>query len=250
MAFKVGVVLVLCALVAYVQGAVTGRIVGGDEALPAQFPYQISLRMLGSHVCGGSIISEKFILTAAHCVVNEDFEAYPAEYFSIRAGSNDRRFGGVVVRVQAVTVHENYDGDVTSDVAVLELVKPLVYSTKIQPIELESHKVPAGSDVIISGWGLPETYAKDIPIKLKYNTVKAISSLKCLTKIGIFSEQILCLSHEANNGACSGDSGGPAAYNGRLVGVAGFVVPSCGTTNPDGYANVAFHIDWINSIIA
>lgn len=49
----------------------TGRIVGGEDAAKGQFPYQISLRMQNSHICGGSIIAEKWILTAAHCVVDE-----------------------------------------------------------------------------------------------------------------------------------------------------------------------------------
>lgn len=44
------------------------RVIGGSDAQEGQFPYQISLRVGGSHVCGGTIISNKFVLTAAHCV--------------------------------------------------------------------------------------------------------------------------------------------------------------------------------------
>lgn len=53
----------------------TGRVVGGNDAVRSQFPYQISLRRDHSHVCGGSIISNRYILTAAHCVVIEGTEA-------------------------------------------------------------------------------------------------------------------------------------------------------------------------------
>lgn len=54
---------------------VNGRIVGGREAHEGQFPHQISLRFKGSHNCGGSIISSKYILTAAHCVYMSSNEA-------------------------------------------------------------------------------------------------------------------------------------------------------------------------------
>lgn len=47
----------------------TNRIVGGSDATPGQFPYQVSLRMDDAHICGGSIIAADWVLTAAHCVV-------------------------------------------------------------------------------------------------------------------------------------------------------------------------------------
>lgn len=142
-----------------------------------------------------------------------------------------------------ITVHEDY-GNFINDVALLKLDSPLVYSANIQAIPLATAEVPVGGDVGISGWGRLKT-GGDIPVKLQYNTLEAISKLKCFTSIFMSSDALICLAHPAGNGACNGDSGGPATYNGELVGVAGFVVGGCGTSNPDGYAKVFYHVDWI-----
>lgn len=57
-------------LISTVNGLYQDRVIGGSDAQKGQFPFQISLRVGGSHVCGGTIITNKFILTAAHCVEN------------------------------------------------------------------------------------------------------------------------------------------------------------------------------------
>ncbi|XP_013112888.1 serine protease SP24D [Stomoxys calcitrans] len=227
----------------------TGRVVGGEDAYEGQFPHQISLRFSGSHICGGSIISRNYVLTAAHCVGAEDengvYHVDDASYFTIRAGSTNRLMGGVIKQVVEVIVHENY-GNFINDVALLKLETPLIYSQNVQAIPLASAEVPVGSTVGISGWGRLKTNG-DIPMKLQYNSLEAISKLKCFTSILMSSDALICLAHQAGNGACNGDSGGPATFNGELVGVAGFVVGGCGTNNPDGYAKVFYHRDWIKA---
>lgn len=130
--------------------------------------------------------------------------------------------------------------------ALLELAEHLTFSTKIQPIELASSEVPSGSEVIISGWGLTENKGDTLPILMQWNRVAALSKSECLRKILMFSDALLCLDHPKGAGACNGDSGGPATYNGELVGVAGFVVTGCGTSRPDGYAKVFYNLDWIH----
>ena len=67
-------VLTLAVLACCAYATPSGRIVGGTDALDGQFPHQISLRRLGSHTCGGSIISRNYVLTAAHCVIVQDEE--------------------------------------------------------------------------------------------------------------------------------------------------------------------------------
>ncbi|XP_053949115.1 serine protease SP24D-like [Anastrepha ludens] len=235
----------ICAVIG--QAGPTGRVVGGIDAYEGQFPFQISLRRNGSLTCGGSIISRNFVLTAAHCVGTTnstgDYYTYDPSVFTVRAGSNDRFQGGVVVNVQEIITHEDY-GNFLNDVALLRLSQPLIFSTNIQPIELADKELPSGTSVIISGWGRLKA-GGDLPQKLQWNTLTVISQAECRAAINWDSDTLICLAHAANNGACNGDSGGPATYDGKVVGIAGFVHGGCGNIYPDGYAKVYYHVEWI-----
>ncbi|XP_039958533.1 serine protease SP24D-like [Bactrocera neohumeralis] len=237
--------LVVLALIGSSNAAPNGRIVGGVDADIGQFPHQVSLqREDGSHTCGASIISENYLLTAAHCVVvGNGIEPYPAKYFQVRVGSIQRTVGGQLLKLKRILVNKAY-GNFLNDVALLELEKPLVFTANIQAIELAEEEVPTGEDVIISGWGRLYTNGP-IPYRMQWNTLKALTVDECEEAIGMGDDSLICLAHQANNGACNGDSGGPATYKGKLVGVAGFVVNGCGSTYPDGYAKVAYHREWI-----
>lgn len=172
--------------------------------------------------------------------------SYPAEDFSIRAGSNNRIAGGVLRDVKRVIVNQEHK-DFLNDLALLELTEPLVFNEKINKIDLLEVEIPTGEEVIISGWGLLKTNGDHLPISLQYNTVKALTTSQCKRKVLSWSDSLLCLSHPKGAGACNGDSGGPAAYNGKLAGVAGFVITGCGSSRPDGYAKVSSHLSWIKN---
>ncbi|KAH8364950.1 hypothetical protein KR200_006078, partial [Drosophila serrata] len=220
------------------------RIVGGTKATTGQFPHQISLRRRGSHTCGGSIISSTYILTAAHCVKSGNNVA-PARQLSILAGSLQLSGGGGETRqVAAVHVHPKYRGD-GYDVAVLRLTQPINLNANAKVIELSSEDPPTDASVYISGWGYISN-SGPISNDLLYGQVKKMDRNTCRRRyLPRLSDTTMCLLHDANKGACYGDSGGPATYEGRLVGVASFVIGGCGRDAPDGYERVSQLRQWI-----
>ncbi|XP_016924071.2 serine protease SP24D [Drosophila suzukii] len=225
------------------DSVVEPRIVGGTRAKEGQFPHQISLRRRGGHTCGGSIISENYIVTAAHCV-KQGSNVAPADQLSIQAGSLLLSSGGVVIPVATVTVHPNYKGN-GYDVAVLRLKQSLNLGSNIAAIQLATDDPPTDATVDISGWGYISQKGP-ISNSLLYVQVKALSRETCQRHyLRQLPETTMCLMHPSNKGACYGDSGGPATYGGKLVGLASFVIGGCGRNAPDGYERVSKLRSWI-----
>ena len=134
-------------------------------------------------------------------------------------------------------------GNFINDVALLKLDSSLVFSKNIKAISLETLDASVGSRVIISSWGRLKTVG-DSPIKLQWNTLETISKLKCFTSILMSSDALICLAHTEGNGACNGDSGG-LAYTQWWACWCFWIRRRIRTKNPDGYAKVSYHIDWI-----
>lgn len=127
------------------------RVVGGKNANSHEFPYQISLRVKSHHICGGSILSPYYVITAAHCVIAA------LEDTTVVAGAHnlEKLNGEEQVReVVAVETHEKYGGGVGPyDIALYKLNKPFDLNKYVKIIDLpEEGSYPQG-DAVLSGWG-------------------------------------------------------------------------------------------------
>lgn len=115
-----------------------GRIVGGDQVSIEDYPYQISVLYLGLHICGGSIISECYAVTAGHCT-----DGIQAATLAARYGSSIQNFGGLINPVPQVFQHPNYNKNtIDYDISVLKCYLPFLYCP---PIPLCSSEVPMTS---------------------------------------------------------------------------------------------------------
>lgn len=126
------------------------KIVNGFDAERGQFPHQVSLRRIASHqhYCAGSIISERWILTAAHCV-----EMYRPPYIYAVVGSIDRR-QGLNIGLSYELTHPNHTVNVKKfDIALLHTNRSIPFDTNIQPIALPTADTIGSITTYVSGWG-------------------------------------------------------------------------------------------------
>jgi len=127
------------------------RIVGGIEAKPNSWPWQVFLFTQESS-CGGSLINNEWVLTAAHCVESN------ASNFKVRVllGGHNlsvREIGSIVLDVSRIIIHEFYDtNELFNDIALLKLSRPVQFSDKIRPICLATTSPKPFQHAIATGW--------------------------------------------------------------------------------------------------
>lgn len=192
------------------------RIVGGQNAEVGEWPWQVSLHFLThGHVCGASIISEKWLLSAAHCFVTSSPANHIASNWQTYSGMQDQyKQDGVQRRsVKKIISHPDYNQMTFDyDIALLELSKPLEFTNTIQPICLpaSSHVFPAGMACWVTGWGALREGGSKARV-LQKAQVKIINDTVCnVVTEGQVTSRMLCSGFLVGGiDACQGDSGGP-----------------------------------------
>lgn len=171
------------------------RIVGGDTSYIIDHPHQVSLQR-GSHFCGGSIISSKWVITAAHCTDGEI-----ASRLNIRMGSSFKDNGGKLVGVKRIIRHAKYDPfTIDYDFSLLELNEELEFDATIQPIRLpnEGQKVETGTQCNITGWGNTMS-SSESTLQLRAALVPIVDQEKCDDAYQIFygiTPRMVCAGYE------------------------------------------------------
>ncbi|KAG7222774.1 hypothetical protein INR49_016093 [Caranx melampygus] len=136
------------------SAAPSSRIVGGTEAVNGAWPWQVSLQIGGHHICGGSIISRYWIVSAAHC-----FQEYSSpRIWTVHAGdvSLYRMSSEVGKTVEKIINHAEYDTNSNdNDIALLKLNTPLTFTRTVQPVCLPNSGVNLSAErsAWITGWG-------------------------------------------------------------------------------------------------
>ncbi|XP_072384740.1 trypsin-7-like [Diabrotica undecimpunctata] len=214
------------------------RIFGGRETSIEKHPWIVSLQVSQGHFCGGSLINDDTVLTAAHCIIGD------SDSFHVVAGTSRWADKGSTLKIKNIIKHEKYfkpnGSKIEHDIAIIKLAEKVKFSDKIKAILLpeQDTKVPVGTALVVAGWGLIKENGPRSNI-LKETTVSVTES----------DSERLIYAGDKKSAVCTSDSGGPLELNGTLVGIVSFG-PGCGENRgPAGYTNVAYFRGWIKEIL-
>ncbi|XP_061386390.1 chymotrypsin-2-like [Musca vetustissima] len=230
---------------------IESRIIGGEIAAEGSAPWQVTLQnQYGNHFCGGVIIGDKHVLTAASCVAGQQ-----KRNIKVIMSTNDWMGLAWLYEVAEVYTHCNFDKPLYhNDIAVLELATYVAYDEKTQNITMaQLDDLKEGEVVTMTGWGNWEVGQTYFPSDLKKLSGKVISNEECKRIYGKYADDVddghICVQPPYGSGACHGDTGGPLVDSkGRLVGIGNWGVP-CGHGFPDVFAKVSFFYDFIRTSI-
>lgn len=242
------------------------KIINGVAAAPNSHPWQVSLGVAWiadqkqAHFCGGSLVDDKWIMTAAHCVRGLLMEDFLVVAGTTILNQSNTRYGPA-----RVIVHPDYNWSIQdNDVALIELRDPVKFSASIKPIQLVSSiedeaKLVQGKKLRVTGWGAIEQGGKGVAA-LQYIDVPYISRKTCNSfnsYNGRITDAMMCAGTIPKIGAntiyqdsCQGDSGGPlvasiGSSKPVLVGVTSWG-DGCGQPNKFGvYTRLAIFSSWI-----
>lgn len=236
----------------FVRGNIVPFIVGGNDANITDYPYQIEILVDNDHTCGGSILNNKFILTAAHC-----FLSINTSQVTVRVGSSYSTKEGEVIQAANITSHSGFNPSVNfnyeNDVAIVELATNLTYSAGAAPTVLPSSTTTFedGQASNATGWGLL-TDSGPLSERLQVVTIPLITTETCQAQT-IYSTQVtskmFCAGEEGKS-TCTGDSGGPLVSNGVQLGIVSWGGTCGGARTPAVYVKVSEYLQFIDDVIS
>ncbi|XP_037809801.1 collagenase-like [Lucilia sericata] len=227
-------------------------IISGSVAALGQFPWHVILRRNENDalLCGGSIISNNWVLTAGHCLYN-------ISSVFLMFGTIDLFKYDIKMTSSKFYTYPDFDvKNFIHDISLIELPTPLNFTKNIQPIKLvssaEASNKFVGVECIIMGFGKTDDAANDTAKVLQWGTVEIIDNTICAKAYGDerMEDTIMCGVGYNNSKmtTCDGDSGGSLVWNNIQIDITSFTVKNMCSKYPPGFTRVTSYLNYIQNI--
>jgi len=254
--FKIYIILSICisAIFAESEMKIKPRIINGTEVSQNDETWRfiVALKKNGEQYCGGSLIAPNWILTAAHCLSdNDDNPLVSTVYDSV--GTASYNLTTMINKdVKRFIVHPKFNGNtMDNDIALIELdsnvsnITPIMYDTK--------HPLTPGTQTKVAGWGNMRTVSHLYPNDLRDALTPIIDFNQCNASSsydGRLTQNMICAGYfVSNRDNCDGDSGGPLIIDNTLVGIVSTGYDCAQDGFPGVYTKVQNYISWIKRYV-
>ncbi|XP_055053535.2 coagulation factor IX [Misgurnus anguillicaudatus] len=229
------------------------RIVGGQLQGQGGSPWQVLLRRADENgFCGGSLINERWVVTAAHCLQQTPDHVTIGDYDKMRPDKDEQK-----IKVEKIVVHPHFhEYTFDSDIALLYLSEPVTRGPFATPaclpdVNLAARLLKPGEQGLVSGWGATH-YMRRSSRFLRKVQLPVVDQMSCIQSTDqVVTDNMFCAGYlTAEMDACTGDSGGPFIVNYRgtwfLTGVVSWGERCAADGKYGFYTRLSNYLPWIN----
>jgi len=228
------------------------RVVGGSRTTIEKYPWLTGIQFYGMEYCEGTLISDRHILTAAHCL-----KRIPGvKDLTLRLGSTRRAQRSVILKAKTLFRHPNYKPTNTlSDIAIIELEDPVEFEGTLRPICLPSPSWSLDGEFgTVAGWGAKKEggFPSRELIEVQLPVVETERCRKVFADVHDVYDTNICAGGVEGKDACQGDSGGPLMMEREhtyyCIGLVSWGIGCARKELPGVYTRIQSYIDWIHNV--